>query len=170
MGAGVYTGPMKKDDEKKAWQREVEQEARRDRKTDLAGALGQAAAGNLKGASPVARNQQVLAEIEFLLEAGLRDADGSLRRTILARLQSDPVLLARNLDDPSAALGEFVRKALATDASLRQLVQQADVRWGREFQERPHFEGDTGEPHPDDPYTKAGARRELEALLLHLND
>ncbi len=143
--------------------RTVEDEIRRSRPFDLAEALGRAGAGNLKGASPVAPARRVQLAVQALLEAHLDDAEGSLRRTILARFEADPPLLARHFDDPPGALAEFLDRILAGPVALADLVRDADARWGRDYGERPRFE-QGGAAHPDDPYTEAGVRTLLLAL------
>ena len=146
----------------------IESEIRRERKFSLAEAVGREAAGSLSGASPVARAKQVLLEIEHLLEAQLPDPAGSLTRTLLAKLEHDLPLLGRHFDDPAAALGEFLSAHLESESRLNALVRDTDARWGRDYQERPHFESDDRPPHPDDPYTRAGVRDLLVDLLDNL--
>lgn len=141
----------------------LEDEIRRGRPFDLAEAIGRAGAGALKGASPVAPTRQALMAIRARLETGLADTEGSLTRTILARLEADTPLLGRHLDQPAAALAEFLDRVLGTPGELGALVRDADARWGRDYAERPHFES-AGAPHPDDPYTEAGVRALLTEL------
>ena len=142
---------------------DLEREVRRGRRFDLAEALGRAGAGSLKGASPVARARQVLLEVRGLLEARLPDPEGSLTRTILARLESDTPLLARHFAAPAGALAEFLDRVLASPALLADLVRDADARWGRDYGERPRFERG-GSPAPDDPYTEDGVAAQLREL------
>ena len=141
----------------------VEDEIRRNRPFGLAEAIGRAGAGNLKGAPPVAPARRVQLAVQALLEASLDDAEGSLRRTILARLEADPPLLARHFDDAPGALAELLDRLLAGPSPLADLVREADARWGRDYGERPRFE-QGGPPHPDDPYTEAGVRALLQEL------
>jgi hypothetical protein len=147
-----------------------EQDLRRGRKFSLAEALGRENADMLKGASPVARGRQVLLELEQFLETYLRDPDGSLVRTLVARLEDNPPLVARHFERPLGALVELVNQVLATDQTLVVLVRDTDARWGREYQEKPRFEKDGASPVPDDPYTRAGVREQLESLLAHLEN
>ena len=143
----------------------TEEKIRKERKFSLAEALGREAAGSLSGASPVARTDQVLLEVEHLLETHLPDSSGSLTRTILAHLELDPPLLARHFDEPAEALVEYLERTLGSAILLEGLVRDADARWGREYGERPHFETGEKPPHPDDPYTRAGVRELLEDLV-----
>ncbi len=143
---------------------------RRDRKFTLAEAVGREAAGAMSGASPVARAEQILLEIEQTLDSRLMDSAGSLTRTILARLKTDPPLLARHFDRPVGALEEFLGATLGSDSLLTSLVRDTDARWGRDYGERPHFETEGKPPHPDDPYTLAGVRDLLTDLLGNLGE
>ena len=146
----------------------TEKEIRRQRKFSLTEALARENAGALKGASPVARGRQVLLEIDHLLENHLDDTDGSLHRTLLAHLELDTPLVARHFDRPAGALEEYLTAVLEQPSRLASLVRDADVRWGREYQERPHFESEGKPTHPDDPYTHAGVRRSCTDLLAKL--
>ena len=131
---------------------------------DLATAVGRAGAGNLKGASPVPASQQLLLDIGALLACRLADGDGSLTRTLLARLADDPPLLARHAGRPDGALAELLDRALATPAALAELVRETDARWGRDFSERPLFEPGDRPPADDDPYTLDGVNARLVNL------
>jgi hypothetical protein len=147
----------------------TESRIRRDRKFTLAEAVGREAAGSLSGASPVARAEQVLLEIDQILDSCLGDSAGSLARTILARLKHDLPLLGRHFDQPTGALKEFLTATLGSDSLLTSLVRDADIRWGREYGERPYFEDGEHPPHPDDPYTRKEVGALLEDLLENLD-
>ena len=142
----------------------TEDEIRRDRKFNLSEALGRGNADLLKGASPVAPGRRVLLEIEHFLEARLDDPDGSLLRTLMARLTDNPPLLARHFETPLGALAEFLNQVLADDPALATLVRDTDARWGREYHERPHFEVDGRPASKNDPYTLTGVRARLNDL------
>ena len=138
------------------------------RRFELAEAIGRQNADMLKGASPVARGRQVLFEIEQFLEDRLYDPDGSLLRTLLARLRDDAPLLGRHFDHPlgalTEALGALLQPTPAAKHALAELVRDTDARWGREYQERPRFESEGRPPAADDPYTTAQVRSALEEL------
>ena len=133
-------------------------------------AVGRAAAGSLKGASPVAATLQTLLEIRNLLETRLDDPEGSLRRTILARLENDPPLLSAHVEAPAGALAAFLDRVLGSGEALASLVRDTDARWGRDYTEKPRFETDTGNTAADDPYTRAGVRDTLNRLREGLKD
>jgi hypothetical protein len=163
-----YPVDMKDPEKPESASESTESRIRRERKFSLAEAIGREAAGTLKGASPVALGRQALFEIEHLLESQLPDPEGSLTRTLMAKLQLDPPLLARHFERPAGALTEYLTITLGKEALLNALVRDTDARWGRENQERPHFEREGQPPHPDDPYTRAGVREMLEDLLSQL--
>ena len=143
----------------------TEEEIKRGRKFSLADALGSEAAGALKGASPVAPMTQTLLEIENILETRLYDPEGSLQSTIMARLEHDQPLIARNFGNPAAALKEFLAPTLKSKSALASLVRDADARWGRDYGERPHFNSPDQPAHADDPYTPESVEAILQELL-----
>ncbi|MBU8869313.1 MAG: hypothetical protein KOO60_00435 [Gemmatimonadales bacterium] len=140
----------------------------RDRKFNLTEALGRENVDLLKGASPVAKGRQVLLEIKQFLDNGLADSNGSLLRTIMARMEDNPPLLSQHFDNPLGALAETIENILNNDRLLVDLVRDTDARWGREYQERPRFELDDTPALPDDPYTIAGVRAQLTDLQTEL--
>jgi hypothetical protein len=160
--------PAAPGDGKNADDRAVEREIRRGRTFDLAAAIGRAGAGNLKGASPIPATRQALLTIEALLAARLQDPEGSLTRTLLVRLESDPPLLDRHRDHPEAALAAVLDRILAVATELEDLVRETDARWGRDYDERPRFEGGSRPAAADDPYTVEGVREVLSRLRLAL--
>ncbi len=147
---------------------ELVDEIRKGRKFSLAEAVGRQAGGNLKGASPIPSAQQLLLQIEAVLDTHLPDSEGSLTRTILAQFSDNPPLLAQHFDDANGALIEFLNSILDTPANLAELVRQADARWGRDYDERPHFEKSGQAPDAADPYTRNGVRILLSALRHNL--
>jgi hypothetical protein len=131
---------------------------------DPAAVVGRAAAGSLKGASPIPAAQQALLAAGALLEAHLADSEGTLARALQARLADAPALLDRHRERPAGALAELVDRLLAEPALLAGFVRETDARWGREYDERPRFEAADSPPAPDDPYTVDGVRDLLRAL------
>ncbi|MBU2500385.1 hypothetical protein KJ682_03545 [bacterium] len=139
-----------------------EDELRKGRKFDLSEAVARDAGQALKGASPVAAHDQTVFAARELIEAGLHDPEGSLQRTLVSRLDTDKPLVAAHFNDAAALLRQFLARILGSDAALADLVRDVDARWGREYQERPHFETGGSEPHPDDPYTLQGVNDALQ--------
>lgn len=142
----------------------VERESLLQHGLDASVVVGRAAAGALRGASPVPASRQLLLQAEALLATRLADGEGSLARALLARLADAPQLLARHPHEAPAALADLVDGYLAAPALLAELVRDVDARWGRDYDERPRFEAPGRPPAPDDPYTLAG----VEALLRDL--
>ncbi len=145
--------------------RSTEEEIRKERKFSITEAISRAAAGNLKGASPVPLTRQALMNLETILDTRLIDSDGSLRATLHQRLNSNLPLLDRHRDKPVEALKELLTGLLASESALNNLVRDTDARWGRDYQERPRFNKPGQEPKPDDPYTPNGVRTALQNLL-----
>jgi hypothetical protein len=143
---------------------ELEREIRAGREFTLSDAIGRLAGpGAMKGASPVTRLQQAVAEIQAYLDSHLVDAGRVLSGVLLGQVKDSERLL-RGLDQPLVALAGYVRHLLDSEYALKELVREADVEWGRVFDERPHFEKDGSPPAPDDPYTLESVRAALTQL------
>lgn len=143
---------------------ELEREIRAERKFTLAEAIGRMAGpGAMKGASPVDRRRQAAAEIQAYLERHMVDDAGTLSGVLLRQVTESELLL-KNLDEPLVVLALHVRQVLGSEYSLKELVREADVEWGRVFGERPCFEKDGCPPAPDDPYTFESVRAALIQL------
>lgn len=144
----------------------IEQEIRRRRGFDLAGALaGRDGGGHLKGASPTPLLQRASLQLLHWLEANLEDDEGALREVVHRTLADRPDLMARHADHPAGVLLAWLPGVLDSPAALAELVRQADVAWGQRYGERPYFERADADPDPDDPYTREDVRRKLERLL-----
>lgn len=159
---------MNDKDKKTGSEQDIENEIRRGRSFNLAEAVGREAAGALKGASPVTPARQLLLESETLLETRLDDPEGSLLRTLLAHLESNPPLLARHFGNAPGALAELIDGVLASPSLLDGLVRDADARWGREYGETPHFNLPGRAENPDDPYTPRSVEQALRSLRQNL--
>jgi len=144
---------------------ELEREIRKGRKFTLSEAIGRLAGpGAMKGVSPITGKQQGESAIEGYLRRNLPDAGGSLRGVLFTRVKESDLLLM-NYEQPLVVLAAFVQRVLDSEFRLQELVREADVEWGRIFDERPHFESEGAAPHADDPYTLESVRRTLAALL-----
>lgn len=158
------------DDERSAAEAALEREIRLGRKFSPSDALARIAGpGALKGASPVSPVLQAETAIGTWLGGNLPDADGALRVVLHRHLKGSAQLLD-NLEQPLVALAAYLRKLLATESLLADVVGEADVEWGRAMDERPHFERDDMPSHPDDPYTRESVRAALTAALALLSD
>ena len=144
---------------------ELEREIRANRKFSPSEVIARmAGSGMMKGASPVSRGRQAELVIEEFLRRHLMDAGGVLGR-VVSRGVSKSARLSGKPDQPLTILADYVRQVLRSDSLLRELVREADVEWGREFGERPYFQREGREPHPDDPYTMESVRVALLTAL-----
>jgi hypothetical protein len=144
---------------------ELEREARRGRKFTLAEMIGRLAGpGAMKGVSPITRRQQAEVEIEHCLKRYFTEAEAPLVTVMLRRVIASDLLL-NNYDQPLIVLAACVQRALNSEYLLKELVQDADVEWGRVFGERPHFEKEGRPADPDDPFTLESVRGRLSGLI-----
>ena len=84
---------------------------------------------------------------------------------MLLRQVKESELLLSNLDAPLVALASHLQRILASEYRLQELVREADVEWGRTYDERPYFEKKGCPPHEDDPYTSTSVQVTLSQLL-----
>lgn len=144
---------------------ELEREIRAGREFSLADAIGRMAGpGAMKGASPVARLEQAQAEIDSWLRRHLTDACGALHVVLHRRVQACDQLLS-HCDQPLVVLAGYCRRMLGSEYDLKEIVREADVEWGRVYNERPYFEKDGAPPNADDPYTVDSVRRALSGVI-----
>jgi hypothetical protein len=148
---------------------ELEREIRKERKFTLAEAIGRMAGpGAMKGASPVARKQQAVIEIENWLRHHMTAGNAELEVVMLRRIQESEFLLY-NFDQPLVVLAALCQKVLASDYLLRELVREVDVEWGQVQGEQPYFEKECAPPDPADPCTFKSVRKTLCSLLKQLS-
>jgi hypothetical protein len=147
---------------------ELEREIRKERKFTLEEAIGRMIGpGGMKGASPIARMQQAEIEIASWLRDHPAGAGGDLQVVLLRYVKGSDLLL-KNFDQPLVVLAGYCQRVLDSDYLLKELVNDADIEWGRTMGERPHFEKEGSPCDPDDPYTVASVRRALAQLLKQL--
>lgn len=145
---------------------ELEREIRHGREFTLEEAIGRMLGpGALKGESPISRLQQAESEIGLWLRTHL----GGELAFVLHRDIKDSELLLKNLDQPPlVVLARYCQHVVDSDYSLRELVRNADVEWGRTMDERPYFEKEGAPTDPSDPYTIESVRNTLLGLLKKL--
>ena len=144
---------------------ELEREIRRERTFSMAEAIGRlAGSGSMKGASPITRLQQVQVEIDEFILQHLGDPSGALG-TVLARQVKESQRLLHAFDLPLQALASLLGEILASDYLLQELVREADMEWGRLYEERPFFEVEGRPAHPEDPYTMDSVRELLTRFV-----
>ena len=164
--------PMNDDQDKQRPDGEagLEREVRQGRKFTPEEAIARLAGpGSMKGASPVSPVEQAEIEISTWLRAHLTDAAGALPVPVCRQLKGSELLL-NDLDRPLVALSQFCQHVLASEYLLGELVREADVEWGRRMGERPHFQVEGSQPHPDDPYTLESVRSALAEVVNQLGE
>lgn len=148
----------------------VQGEVRMQQTFTLEGAIGRAAGGAMKGASPVPRLDQAMTELIRFVNQHTHDPSGALKSILRRRIQAGEVIVGQHLEAPLQALQAIVQPVLENDVRLHEFVRQVDVRWGELFCERPHFQQPGQSPHPDDEYTHDSVRRDLVDLLERVSD
>ena len=144
---------------------ELEREIRQGREFTLEEAIGRMAGpGAMKGVSPITRLQQAVAEIQEYLDRHLVDAAGALSVALLRQVKESDLLL-KSFEQPLVALAGYVRHVLGSEYALKELVREADVEWGRVFDERPYFDRDGCPPEAGDPYSLESVRAALVQLI-----
>ena len=156
------------DDRQSDADREIEREIREGRKLTAKDLMAKLAGpGAMKGASPVSPVQQAETEIGNWLGNNLQDDCGQLRVVLHRNLKGSECLL-EHLDQPLAAVEDYLQRLLAADNLLKEIVREADVEWGRVMDERPHFEREGLPGDPEDPYTVESVRKSLFDALQKL--
>ncbi len=145
----------------------LEIEIRSQRKFSLVEAIGRMGGDLLKGSSPVTGKRQAELAIEHYLRKHLLDAEGALQVVLLRRAKESEILL-KGYEQPFDALSRLLENLLDSEERLRRFVGQVDAEWGRLYSERPYFEIEGRSPHPQDPYTLASVRGQLNRLLAML--
>jgi hypothetical protein len=147
----------------------VQNELRAQQSFSVAGAIGRAGSGLMKGESPISQHQQSIIMIIQWIDQHTTDPSGALKSILRRRVRDNDLLVARHLALPFNALQEIIGNILKSDSSLKEFVRQVDVRWGEMYQERPLFESEGQAPDPADEYTNESVRQDLFVLLNKLN-
>lgn len=149
---------------------EVQREIRARQKFSMAGAIGRAGSGLMKGESPVSQQEQALATLTQWIDQQVSDPSGALKSVLRRRVRSSNLLVASHLQQPCNALREMIETILASEYGTREFVRQVDVRWGELYQERPLFQRAGQAPDPEDDYTHESVRQTLTLLLEKLQE
>ena len=144
---------------------EVQREILARQKFSMAGAIGRAGSGLMKGESPVSQQEQAIAALTQWIDKQVSDPSGALKSILRRRVRSSNLLVAPHLQQPCNALREMVGTILASDYGTQEFVRQVDVRWGELYQERPLFQRAGQAPDPEDEYTHESVRQTLTLLL-----
>lgn len=149
---------------------EVQRDLRAQQKFSVAGAIGRAGSGLLKGGSPVSQQEQSVTAITQWIDQHTLDPSGALKSILRRRVRDNDLLVAHHLKQPYTALRKIIETILASDYSLKEFVRQVDVRWGEMYQERPLFENGDQVADPADEYTHESVRQDLTVLLEKLKN
>jgi hypothetical protein len=144
---------------------EVQREILVRQKFSIAGAIGRAGRGLMKGEPPFSRQKQAITMLTQWIDQQTPDLSGALKSILRRRVRNNELLLVRHLQQPLNALREVIDTILASDYALQEFVRQVDVRWGELHQERPLFQQAGQTPDPADEYTHKSVRQALMLLL-----
>ncbi len=144
---------------------EIQREMRAQQKFSVAGAIGRAGSGLMKGASPVSRQEQAVTLATQWIDHNTPDPSGALKSILRRKVRDSALLIERHLEQPCDALREIMDSILDSDYALQEFVRQVDVRWGELYQERPLFQRAGQAPDPADEYTHESVRQALSLLL-----
>jgi hypothetical protein len=142
----------------------IGKEAQSEQKFSVAGAIGRAGKGLLKGASPVSPQNQAIKTLEAWVYQNVSDPSGALKSVLIQKIR------AIEQQHPKEALASAIKDILSTDFMLREFVRQVDVRWGEIFREKPFFQKEGQEPQAEDEYTFDSVRTELVQILSKLKN
>ena len=147
----------------------IQSELRVQQKFSIAGAIGRAGSGLMKGESPVSQQERSIILLTQWIDHHTPDPSGALKSILRRSVRGSELLVGRNLSQPGNVLIEIINTILASDYTLQEFVNQVDVRWGDLYQERPLFQT-VGETHkPGDEYTFESVRHDLLSLLEKLS-
>ncbi len=147
----------------------IQRELRARQKFSVAGAIGRAGSGLLKGESPIPRQVQTTTEIIRFIDQNTPASKGALKSILRRRVKQNQAAVERHLDNPILALREIIQAILDKEFALQEFVRQVDARWGEMFMEPPHFQKAGQNPHPDDEYTYDSVKQDLRVLLKKLS-
>jgi hypothetical protein len=157
-----------KDKQRSEADAELERKIRNERKFSLEEAIGRMAGpGAMKGVSPITGTQQAVVEIENWFRIHMPAENGELEVVLLRRIKGSELLL-RHFQQPLEVLGAYCQQVLDSDYMSNELVREADVEWGQVQCERPYFDTEGLQSHPEDPYTFVSVRRTLASIVEQL--
>lgn len=131
------------------------------KKFSLESGLSQVGSGIFDGSSIIPKEKRIKAVIQNFLRENLKDTQGTLIKVLENQIISNEPLLAKYEETPLKAIYQKVTEVLNNDLALYELVREVDQLYGRDFQERPHFQKAGHAPHPDDEYTHQSVKDTL---------
>lgn len=120
----------------------------------------------MKGVSPVPPLVQAELQVARFIRDHLPDSSGALQTALVRWMESGNTSLSAHLDDPLTALVEQLDYLLTNPAAFYELVRQADVLWGQQYDERPYFQQPGQPAHPEDEYSHDSVRAALAQLVV----
>jgi hypothetical protein len=151
--------PEKSDD------RELEKDILAGRTFTLADLIAQEGGDFLKGESPVPKLLQVKTELKLWIKQNVSDPMGALKVTLQDLVEENELQIAQHINFPWLALIELLETLINNPKLFYEFVKRVDIKWGKMYGERPHFQAPGQEPHPDDEYTHESVRQKLADLL-----
>lgn len=151
-------------------QADLEQELRMGREFSIAELIAREGGDFLKGESMIPPLVQAKHAVDLFIDRHLVDASGALQVTLKNWVGTHEGLLSQHIETPLDALRQAIQNILEHPQLLYELVQQADMKWGQMYDERPHFQQPGQMPHPDDEYTHASVQNDLVRLLALLDE
>lgn len=148
---------------------EIHEEIRKQQKFSMAGAIGRAGGGLMKGESPISQQEQAVILLSQWIHQHTPDTSGALKALLVRRLRDNKPLIDRHLHSPLSALRQMIATILVSDYSVQNFVRQVDVHWGKVYQKRPLFQLPGQAPDPADEYTHESVRSDLTLLLEKLD-
>ena len=146
----------------------ITRDIRSGQKFTLAGAIGRKGGSLLKGGQVVPELTRAVTAINSFIMENLSDASGALRSVLTTMVKDDIETVSAHVETPLKALEVILDRYRTNARLLEELVRRVDFTWGMMNQEKPHFQKEGEPPHPDDEYTIASVKQQLEGLALLL--
>lgn len=146
----------------------ITRDIRSGQKFTLAGAIGRKGGTLLKGGPVVPELTRAVTAINSFIMEKLSDASGALRSVLITIVKDDIETVSAHVETPLKALEVILDRYISNAHLLEELVRRVDFNWGRMNLEKPHFQKDGEDPHPDDEYTLASVKKQLKTLALLL--
>jgi hypothetical protein len=155
---------------KKKSKNKIDQEIRQRQKFSLSAGIAKESSGMFQGASMVPLNLRLRSEIKQYIRLKVSDPEGSLLEVLEQKINDSDQVITKFEKSPLSALKSIITAIVSNDTRLCEFVRQIDQHYGRQYQERPHFQAVGQEPHVDDNYTHQSVLLTLESLLKTLDE
>jgi hypothetical protein len=149
--------------------KEIEKNIRLNQHYSLGGAILNSGGGLMSGGSPVPLVKQAQTEADQWIRHNLHDTDGALEKVLMRYVEDRDDAFGKNPDNPLVVLKELFQKIL-NPSTLREMVRQADVEYGKNMCERPIFQAPGAPAKDGDPYTHQSVEETLNGLIKKLEE